>query len=87
MAVQCTHCGRGRQTVAHVSVVMAKAGRVEGVDVPVAVHGGAGVQHLLLPVVKGLLLDFKNFFLASHLRGILNVSLGPTLREGGSNSS
>ena len=58
MAVQCTHRGRGRQTVAHVNVVMAKAGRVEGVDVPVAVHGGAGVQHLHLPVVIGLLLDF-----------------------------
>ena len=38
-------------------------------------------------VVIGLLLDIKNSFLASHLRGILNVSLGATSRKGGSNSS
>ena len=53
---------------------MAKDDRVEGADVPVCVHGGAGVQHLPQPVVIGLLLK-KNSFLASHLRGILNVSL------------
>ena len=54
---------------------MAKDDRVEGADVPVCVHGGSGVQHLPQPVVIGLLLNLKNSFLASHLRGILNVLL------------